>query len=43
MIDAGLAVFVAFDRRFDDEEDAVRRIFEAMIWASRHEIGRRGA
>jgi hypothetical protein len=31
MIEAGLDEFVAYDDRFHFEEDAVRRIFRAMI------------
>jgi len=35
MIEAGLHEFYTYDSRFDPEEDAVSRIFRAMIQALR--------
>ena len=39
MIEAGVSEFCSFDRRFDDEAEAVRRIFLAMCAASGEGVG----
>ena len=33
MVEAGVEVFCAFDRRFDSEDDVVKEIFRVMVGA----------